>query len=234
MFFARLSLILLTGSFGLMACSPVNVESPAKPPGTIEVSATHSTQAIPDQVELHWQVRREGSDLNALSTAVDHITGNLITGLQELGIDREYITSHELRMQPRYDYDQSPPEPAGHQVQRQVRLTLGQSELLQEVLDLALETEVSELQSLRYTVSDPAPYYEEALTGAMAQAQAKARALARASDQTLGEVQEVTEQSQGPVTLLRQQTADNRVNEPGQQDITARLTVRFTLEPGTE
>ena len=200
---------------------------------TIQVEAQGEAFGVPDQASMRFVVSERGDDVAVLKRTVDGITENFLTTLDSFGVERKYVDSWQVNVQPRYEHRDGTSHFVGYEVSRQINVRLQDLRLFDQVIDSALSANIGRVQQVRFEISDPAPLYSKARSAAMQQARQKANELAAASNRRVARVQTVVEHGSAPahsesVMVMRSHMADS-VTEPGQQAMLVRVQVTFVL-----
>lgn len=199
----------------------------------ITVTGTGGVEVRPDLARIHLGVQADGATaaeaLAALETRVTAVTG----ALRAAGLaDRDLRTAH-LSVGQRY----SPAGvPDGYSASAATLAAVRDTDRIGAVLDAAVAAGATRVDGLSLEASDTSAAYGRALELAVDDARAKAAGLAAASGLVLGEIIAVSEgDAAGPATrpMAEMRMAKGMPVEPGEQTVTATVTVRFATSPGS-
>ena len=159
---------------------------------------------------------REETVADARGAAAEAMTG-VLDALSTLGVDDDDVVTTSLNIYPIQVWievkddngSHSEPRITGYTVNNQVRVTVRDIEMADEVIDKAAEVggDLIRINNISFTVGDPAAYADEIRRRAVEDARAKAELYAEAFGVELGPVVFVQESSggipveQGPVRL---------------------------------
>lgn len=213
---------------------------------TIQVSATGTVAATPDQVTLSLAV--ETTAANAADAARENASKmqRITKALDGLGIPKDHIATTSYDLQPQYarsrpEEQDKPPSITGYRASNMLQVTLDDVTLPGRVIDASIAAGANRVAGLSFGLKDPAPARLEALRRAMQSAQQQARVLADAAGQTLGPpVRLSTEESplpvaRAPVYLARAMaSAAPTPVESGQLEVSARVDAVYRLLDGSK
>jgi uncharacterized protein len=213
---------------------------------TIQVSATGTVTATPDQATLSLAV--ETTAANA-ADAVRENAGKMqriMKALDGLGIPKDHVATTSYDVQPQYarqrpeDADK-PPSITGYRASNMLQVTLDDVTLPGRVIDAGIAAGANRVAGLSFGLKDPAPTRLEALRQAMHSAQEQARAMAEAAGQTLGPPLRLsTEESplpvaRSPIYMAQAMAAPAPTPvESGQLKVSARVDAVYRLVVGSK
>lgn len=203
----------------------------AAPEQQITVTGSASVHAVPDVIQLSFQINEKGPLLTKMKALVDQNTSRLLKDLLDRGIAEEDIQSYRLQVHPNYEYNGQRQEQKGFTLSRQINVVLRQPDQFDQVIDNALARGVTQVSNISYQLSNPDQLYQQALLGAFAQAREKATQMAAQADTKLGLATNIEELTGGQHSAPIQ--AEMRIQQspslPGQQSIEATIRVTFNL-----
>ena len=221
-----------------------NTSSNVDPKRVITISAQGKVTVKPDLLEITASV------LTTASTAVDAQTQNttkmnkVIAFVKSKGVVDADIQTSNYNIYPTYDYTKGNQTITGYSANQTITIKVHDFSLSSSLLDGLVSNGVNQIQNVNYTFSDPNALQEQAREQALSSAHDKAQKLAQAAGAQLGGLVTFTEDQNnfpipyplnfaapqsagiggGPVALPPVQT------EPGTQDITAQVTVTYSLK----
>ena len=166
---------------------------------TITVNGTGKATQTPDTATVYFSINNQGEESEAVQQENAQATQAVIDALLALGVAQADIETSAVDIYERYDYDQEPPKVTGYQASCRLTVVFRNIDLVGEAITAAVAAGASEVQGPEFSLSDASAAYLEALSAAMADAQAKAEALAGGAQVTLVEA---------PISI--QETSTNR------------------------
>lgn len=222
---------------------PDQQEAPRQAPPFIQVSGQGHATVAPDRARAVFAVEtREESAAEAASTNAEAMDA-VLAALRGAAIPGLSVETYGYSLQPQYSY----PTPQGNNRTREivgyvalnnVRVTVGDVSAVGRVIDTAVQAGANRVASLSFEASDPEAARSEALAEAVRSARAQAEAIASAMGRRLGPALEVHGGADvpGPRPMMdvmyRAAEAAPTPIEPGEQTVTANVTIRFALEVG--
>jgi hypothetical protein len=216
----------------------------------IWVTGTGTKEVASDVAEVYLGVEStEETVADARQKAADAMTA-VLDAIRALGISDDDITTTSFNIYPQQvwvevtDEDGRHGEPriTGYTVSNQVRVTVKNIDLLDEVIDSAAEEggDLIRVNSVSFTVADPAAHGAETRQMAAADARAKAELYAEAMGVTLGDLIFLTElSSSAPLNQARAIGADYAEAgafaptpiEAGDVSLTTTIQAAFAIVP---
>jgi uncharacterized protein YggE len=195
----------------------------------ITVTATGSAEAVPNRARFTFGVTTNGNTSEAALAANSTKMRALVAALKVAGVPDGKIQTESVSVSPRIS-------PSGERVDGFTAENSASVEVAAhragEIVDLAVGSGATNVSGPSFERSDRDAQYNKALAKAVEQARRKAETLADAANVALGDVTGVVEGGEpGPVvyeTAARAAAADTPV-EPGTQEITASVTVTFSV-----
>ena len=209
---------------------PASIHS--KCPFTIEVQGDGTIDAAPDQAVVVLGAITEGPVLQTVQNENALIVTHIIESLLELGIPKENVQTQDFRIEIQYDYKDGEQIFRGYKVTHLLQITIDKVEETGIVIDTAVSSGANTVTSVQFTLADPAPYENEALSLAVRSARHKAETIAAALRVQLAAVPcQVQELSRGaePVPFaaaMQMQSAATPI-APGQLTIAASVRVWY-------
>jgi uncharacterized protein len=211
----------------------------------LTVTGTAEIEAPSDRARIHFAVETDGESARDAGAANAQLMTSVSDALREAG-----GTSPGFRLEtsgysvtPRYGPPRGsqPQEIVGYVARNTVQVRVDDVELVGPLIDAALEAGANRIAGLYFDVSDPEPYRHEAVRSAVTRARSEAVVIAEALGMALGPPVEV---NGGADTFLPRPafTAGRAMEmadafatpvEAGAQTLSARVTIRFRLDPGS-
>ena len=205
----------------------------------IWVSGRGEVTVTPDIATL-----RLGVEVQAVSVAIaqfqaagamDEVMAALTdNGVAEKDIQTQYFS---IRQVTKWDRDKEEEIVVGYRVTNKVTAKIREIDKAGTVIDAvaAAGGDLTRIDSIDFSVDDPSAYYEEARAKAMADAKAKAGQLAELADAKLGKATYISESSQAPPPIYRQDIYEEAIPtattpiSPGEMEISLTVQVAYAL-----
>lgn len=220
---------LLLASLSLAAC---NNNSAPEPRDTLTVSGVGEVTAEPDQFKVIATLSEQGDDIAAMKAQVDQNVAALLSLADELKIEEKAVTASDLQVSPQWQY-QPERKLIGHQVSRQVSLTVNGMDTYTALLDGMAKQGIKQIHPAGASVSNPQALEDQALKNAVADARRRARLLAEAAERQLGAAIQITAHDIGtpmPMMMARSEKAGMADSyRPGESQIRTQVQITFAL-----
>lgn len=241
--------VLLVTVVGLVGCSSDGVFSG----GTLELTGNLAGQQEGIWVngegkvtaEYDIAILRVGVEAQAVSVtdAQSQATvamEKVMDALKDSGVASKDIQTQSFNIQKvsRWDNDKQQEIILGYQVTNIVTAKIRDIDKAGEVIDavVAAGGDLTRLDSIGFTIDDPAPYQKEAREKAVADAAAKAKQLADTADVKLGKPVYITENTYFPGPIYRDATmqAEGATSattpiSPGETEITVNVQIAYDI-----
>lgn len=160
------------------------------PVNTISVSGTGEVFAVPDVATFTITMQSQNKDVTVAQEEVSEQSSEVITVLEDLGIEEKDIKTSQYSSNPRYDYQRfnGQGEIVGYEVMQTLTVKVRDIEVAGKVLGAMGELDVSNIYGPQFEIDDPDALQAEARALAIEDAEAKAKELARGLDSRLGKV----------------------------------------------
>lgn len=220
----------------LLVCSPTALADP----GTLSVSGQGEARGAPDQAQLSAGVTTVAPTAAAALGQNSAKMNAVFAALKRLGVLDKDIATSNFQVSPQY-----PPYNAnetglqrivGYQVSNQVNVTLDDTKKLGPTLDVLVGAGANQINSVGFTIKDSAALLKKARETAIADAILRAQTYAKAAGVTLGPIltiQEGSVESPRPlydVVVTAARAAPPTPTAPGEQSITANVSITFQLK----
>lgn len=205
---------------------------------TITVSGSGTVSAVPDEVVLRLGVETmEETASEALSENNQQMEA-VIAALRDAGIPSEGIRTQTVQLRARYE---TPPRETGPAEEREligyvatnvVEARSDDLDVVGELLDTAVQAGANRIEGIRFEVSDPGEFLDQAREAAWQDAQDKADQLASLAGEELGDVLSIDESTTVPRPVGLGGAVEREAAvpiEPGAEDIQVNLQVTWSL-----
>jgi len=241
-----ISLALVLAIVGLAGCSPGNTVL-----GEIEglnisnqqegiwVSGQGTVTVTPDIATLRLGVEVQAATVADAQSQATEAMDEVMAALTDNGIAEKDIQTQHFSIYPvtRWDKDDEEQVIVGYRVTNTVSAKIREIDKAGTVIDAvaAAGGDLTRIDSIDFSVDDPSAYYEEAREEAMADARAKAEQLAELADGRLGKATYISESSQAPPPIYRQDIYEEAMPaattpiSPGEMEISLTVQVTYTI-----
>ena len=181
---ARLVLLLLAGSAAAAQDRPAITAQP----NTVFVGADGKFEANPDTAVMQFNISAQEATSREPHDLAAKAAEQVRQILRSTGIEPKSAEIGYFSLQPVYDYKTAKRKLVGYRVNANVSLKLKDFSKVAPIVQQLADTDVSENQSLNYTLEDIDAAKAKAVEDAYRRARESAAAIARGSGRTLGEL----------------------------------------------
>jgi uncharacterized protein len=210
-------------------------------PNTIYVGADGKFESAPDTAVLQFDVSVQEESAQAAYQQASKDVEQVREVLRENGIEPKAATIGFFSVQPQYEWKNGRQKPIGYRVTTDVTLKLKDFGKIGPIVGQLADANVSETQTLRYTLENMDAAKNEAVEDAYRRARNSAEALARASGRNVGELSYAsidTFENQRPIphTMRAMATMPNATPAPTEEftpqnvTVTAHVNAVFNLK----
>jgi len=221
------------------AAEPLVAASPTRAQHTLTVVGVGREHATPDRVDLRIAVEQTAPNAQTASQQAAKIATQVIDALRKIVGDGGRVDTAVYQLTPVYRSDnrtparERVPEIVAYTAANQLTVQTRRLDAVGALIDAAIGAGAARVDSLSFTVADPAPVQAAALRAAGADAAAQAAAVAASLHVTLkGVIEATTEPMQQPIPqrfqpMMRAEAmAAATPIDPG--DVTTEARVRVT------
>jgi uncharacterized protein YggE len=209
-------------------------------PPQIVTSGAGQARVTPDRATISIGVQSRAP--TAAAAAADNARRQraILDTLRAIGLASEDLSTNNYNVSPEMQYTPNgtvPPRVIAYTVTNTVRVELRKLEDIGRVIDAALAKGANEISSLQFRSTQADSGRRVALAAAVLTAKADAEVLAQAAGGSLGSLLEVSSTSVAPprmfdVALRATAAKASTPIEPGEQTVSATVTVRWAFVPG--
>jgi uncharacterized protein len=207
---------------------PGAATSAAAEPAGITVQGKASVASVPDRAELSFGVESQGETARAALAANAAEMRRVLAALKSAGATN--VKTQYVSLSPRYSERN---EAQGFNASNSVSATVRDIARAGAVIDAAVAAGANQVYGPSLSRGDETALYRQALKTAVENARATAQALAAASGLSLGRVTAIVEGGDAPQPLAfaaaNKAMDESTPIEPGTQDVTATVSVTFSL-----
>jgi len=191
--------IILTAAAALTltACNsgaPTYITTGDAPMAKIQVSATGTANVAPDMATVSAGVVTQGK------TAREAMFGNatkmtrVFEELEAAGIEKKYITTSQLSLQPKYNYqNRQAPKIDGYEARNTVSAKSENLDNVGAMLDALVKAGVNNINGVQFSIKDSKAARDKAREDAIREAREKAENMAAAAGVKLGKLKSLSE-----------------------------------------
>lgn len=202
----------------------------------IEVTGEGAVPATPNRAIIVLGVVTENPNLSTAQSENASRVTSVINALSRLNIPKDRMQTVTYRIEMQYDYEEGTQTLRGYQVTHQLQITIDTVELTGSVVDTAVKNGANDVSSIQFAMSNPDIYYNQALSLAIQNAEAKGNAIARTLGASLVNPPiNITEETRAdePIvpfqaSLLAKSAAAPTPIQPGELKIRAAVRVQYT------
>lgn len=230
----------------LTAAVPAGAQNaPAHPPmmvpwdGTrLDVVATGEARRVPDVAVISAGVVTDAPTAQQALADNNRRMEAVFAALQRAGIAERDIQTASVNLNPRYDYSNDrEPQLLGYSASNQLSVTFRDIERAGAIIDALVAEGVNQVNGPSLQVDEPEEALDEARRDALTRARARAELYAEAVGMRVARIVAISEAGGGaqpPMPMMRMQAdaaeASSLQIAPGEQRLTATVTVTFALE----
>ncbi len=180
-----LSMLFVTSSVMAQLGTPAHV---------IKVRADGEVKAIPDRVVIVLGVQSRDSLMNNAKAQNDDMTLKMIRIAKKYGVRDSNISTEYYVVEPKYE-DHIKTKFIGYWVSRRIVVNLNDFKRFESLRNEFLDQGLENIQSIRFEISDPDKYTDQALVAALKKATARANLIATQMGVKVGKIYSVDDAS---------------------------------------
>ncbi len=212
-----------------------------EPSGKITISGSGSVHVAPDMATLVSRVITQGDDAKSALKENSVTMRAILKDVEAAGIDKKNIQTTGFDISPIYgnrnlnDGKHKAPQIVGYRVQNGIQINLKDVSRLGTTLDMLVQGGSNDVGQVRFGVSNPEKYIDEAREAAVKDARTKAETYAKAAGVTLGKVLSISEAGYNPnpypeMMMMRAAKMDSAPPiAEGQQTLSSSVTITYEL-----
>ncbi len=203
---------------------------------TIKVWGEGSVTAKPDQAIISLGVVTKDKNVKSAKEENAILSNKVIKGLMKIGINEKDIETATYTINPMYDYLDGKKILRGYEVKHIFKITIDDIAKVSEVIDVATESGTNVINYIRFEVSNPDVYYNQALEKAVINARKKGEVIARTLGVNINKIPlKVNEKEQDKgiryVEMSKMSVMDSSTPiQIGSVEFESRVTVVFKYE----
>lgn len=201
----------------------------------LRVEGTGRAKTQPDMAVVVLGIITENTQLALSQEENAAAVAAVLSTLSEMGISSQDIRTLSFTVSPQYDYVEGQQVFRGYRVEHMLEIIIREIDRVGEIIDAAVASGANQVNSIRFTVSDPSAFYQQALDAAVDDAFAKVRTLGSKLNiavlQVPVQIIEMGREPVIPVPLAYQAAAPATPVQSGMIEITARIEAIFAYMP---
>lgn len=174
-----------------------SVETWAQTSGELEVRGQAVRTVEPDTVTMRIGTSAEDKSEKVAQENANKVINDVIEALRALGIEDTQMVTSGYNITRKYNYSGRFSAFDGYVARISLRVTVQDFDLINAILDAAVEKGANDVGNISFSYSDEGSVYRQALADAIAAARAKAEVMAQASGVELRTLLAVREGSSG-------------------------------------
>jgi uncharacterized protein YggE len=218
----------------LSACDKRNPAPPGANPRQVTVVGSGQVQGVPDTLTVDVGIEFTAPDVTAAMNQTNDRQQNVINALVEAGLDRKYISTTTVTLQPQYNDGTG--TITGYRATNAIQIKIHPTDAASRYLALIVSTggDATRISSVSYSIADDSQLVKDARARAFNDAKGRADQYAQLSGLRLGRVLSISEVSGnapvggGPPAAPRSTAAVPL--EPGQQTVSFSVTAVWELD----
>jgi uncharacterized protein YggE len=242
-------------ALALGACTSARAQQPTPTPAPASVQMARSgvvpqvvtngqgeAKIVPDRARLEVSVQTRAATAAAAGSENARKQQAVLDALKKLGFGADQLSTVNYNLYPEMTYDRSGQQPkvTGYSATNTVRVEIRDIGMVGKAIDASLEAGANMISSLSFYPSNTDAARRSALAEAVSRARDDADAVARAAGGSVGALLEITTTDyRPPVIYNRVMAAEASMGkiaqatpvEPGEQTISAMVTVRWEFVP---
>lgn len=225
-----LSVILVIALLVVSLYSIYSITEKQEDEDTVTVSGSSTADVNPDQAELFLRIEKIANDPKQAQSSLTEVSNKVINVLKEEGLTDKEIETINYNLEKYQVWEDEKMVDKGYKASYTLKLTVKDIATIGDYLDLAVNSGVNNVESLRFTLSkEKEKDVKSGLLGSATEnAKLKAETLAKSLNERLGDVVSVTESSDGFVPYYYAESAMLKSDAPVIQPKSISLTVSVT------
>ncbi|MGC7928897.1 SIMPL domain-containing protein [Lysinibacillus sp. VIII_CA] len=200
------------------------------PPRVITVRGDGQVKSKPSSIQLQIEVQTRGQNVQEPQQENAATMNRVIQSITALGIPSEQIQTAAYTITPLYHFEDGQQIFNGYEVTNAITVHVSNPERIGLIIDTAVDNGANRITNIQFKVDHVDAYYQQALSLALHNAQAKAKTIAETMHLPLQLLPtEIVEEQVNTPILYRSMaiSSDMTPIEQGQIDINASVRVNF-------
>lgn len=160
---------------------------------TVTGEGTFSVQ--PDIAYVDVGIQKTASTVKQAQSQINESMNKIISGLKTLGVDSKNIQTSQYSINPNYDWSSSVQKITGYSANTQLKIKITDIDKINEIIDSATANGANQVNNITFDIENREDAENSARKEAVAEANRKAEAAARAAGFKLGKIISYSENS---------------------------------------
>lgn len=160
---------------------------------TVTGEGTFSVQ--PDIAYVDVGIQKTASTVKQAQSQINESMNKIISGLKTLGVDSKNIQTSQYSINPNYDWSSSIQKITGYSANTQLKIKITDIDKINEIIDSATANGANQVNNITFDIENREEAENSARKEAVAEANRKAEAAARAAGFKLGKIISYSENS---------------------------------------
>lgn len=160
---------------------------------TVTGEGTFSVQ--PDIAYVDVGIQKTASTVKQAQSQINESMNKIISGLKTLGVDSKNIQTSQYSINPNYDWSSSIQKITGYSANTQLKIKITDIDKINEIIDSATANGANQVNNITFDIENREDAENSARKEAVAEANRKAEAAARAAGFKLGKIISYSENS---------------------------------------
>ena len=160
---------------------------------TVTGEGTFSVQ--PDIAYVDVGIQKTASTVKQAQSQINESMNKIISGLKTLGVDSKNIQTSQYSINPNYDWSSSVQKITGYSANTQLKIKITDIDKINEIIDSATANGANQVNNITFDIENSEDAENSARKEAVAEANRKAEAAARAAGFKLGKIISYSENS---------------------------------------
>ena len=209
-------------------------------PGVIHATATANVDVVPDMASVSAGVQSDGKTAQEAMAKNSQLMRNVFAALAANGVPERDISTTNLNLNARYDYEQrtnGEPRLIGYRASNQITVRTRDLDGTGMLIDALLQAGLNNINGINFTVSEPEAAQAQARAMAIEKARMKASMMAQAANVQLGRLLSLQEGSAAGPRYNEVVTTAQRADSfsaapplaPGEREIGSTVTLSYAI-----
>lgn len=203
---------------------------------TLTVDGTGIVKLEPDIAVVNLGVETIGKEVWSAQEENSRLSTAMVQAINRMGIDKKDIGTANYSISPEYDFIEGKQVFRGYRVINTYNITIRDLKEVGQIIDVAVKNGANKINDINFTISNPSPFINRALSLAVKDAFEKAQTIADTLGVELNAIpNSVTEEhvssAERSSTVTAYLAAPKAQIEGGQLEISARIKAIYTYIP---
>jgi uncharacterized protein YggE len=203
---------------------------------TLTVDGTGVVKLEPDIAVVNLGVETIGKEVSTSQAENSRLSTAMVQAINQMGVDKKDIGTANYLISPEYDFIEGKQVFRGYRVINTYNITIRNLKEVGQIIDVAIKNGANKINNIDFTISNPSPYINRALSLAVKDAFEKAQTIANTLGVELNAIpNSVTEEhvssAERSSTVTAYLAAPKALIEGGQLEISAGIKSVYNYIP---